>query len=242
MKRNAGFWWVTLAAILLALATARLGWWQLDRAAQKIALQRGLEKQAAAAPIERVADLPDDPTAAAGLHQRRARLTGRWSATHTVYLDNRQMDGRPGFFVLTPLRLSDGRALLVQRGWLARDFAERTRVAEVPTADGEVAVSGRLAPPPARLFQFEGGEAGRIRQNLDLAAFARETGLALLSLSLLQTEPVDPPDGLRREWPAPALGVDKHYGYAAQWFALSTLVVILYVWFQFIQPRRTRRR
>ena len=45
-------------------------------------------------------------------------------------------------------------------------------------------------------------------------------------------------DGLRRDWPAPAADLGKHHGYAFQWFALSTLIMGLYVWFQLIQPRR----
>jgi surfeit locus 1 family protein len=49
-------------------------------------------------------------------------------------------------------------------------------------------------------------------------------------------------DQLVRNWPAPATGVAKHHGYAFQWFALSALVVILYVWFQLVQPRQRSRR
>lgn len=236
------FWLVTLAALVAALVTARLGVWQLSRAAEKNALQRAIEQQARAPAVERASDLPSDAGAAAALHQRRARLTGRWASAHTIYLDNRPMGGRPGFYVVTPLRLADGRALLVQRGWLPRDFSDRTRLPVVATPDGEVTVAGRLSPPPARLLEFEPGGDGRIRQNVDPIAFARETGLSLLPLSLLQAEPVEPADGLKRDWPAPTVGVDKHHGYAAQWFGLSLLVVFLYVWFQFIQPRRARRR
>jgi surfeit locus 1 family protein len=45
---------------------------------------------------------------------------------------------------------------------------------------------------------------------------------------------------LLRDWPKPATDVHKHYGYAFQWFALSALTVILYVWFQVLRPRRRR--
>jgi surfeit locus 1 family protein len=106
---------------------------------------------------------------------------------------------------------------------------------------GEVEVSGQLAPPPARLFEFDAAASGPIRQNLDPDAFARETGLRLVPLSLLQSGPVVPADGLLRDWPAPSLGAARNQGYAFQWFGLSALVVILYVWFQFIQPRRARK-
>ena len=81
-----------------------------------------------------------------------------------------------------------------------------------------------------------------IRQNLDLAAFERETGLKLRPMSLMQAQADDTRhDGLARQWPEPAADVAKHHGYAFQWFALSALVVGLTLWFQVIRPRRHDR-
>jgi surfeit locus 1 family protein len=237
MSARLRFALITLAAIATALLTTRLGVWQLSRADEKVALQTAVEQQALRPVLE---TLPHDAQPAPTWHHRRVRLQGRWSSAHTVYLDNRQMNGRPGFFVVTPLVLADGRAVLVQRGWLPRDVNERTRIDDPPAPAADIiTIEGRIAPPPARLFEFEGADAGRIRQNIDIEAFARETGLRLVPLSVLQTGPADK---LLRNWPAPAAGVGKHHGYAFQWFGLSTLVVILYVWFQFIQPRRAGRR
>jgi surfeit locus 1 family protein len=53
--------------------------------------------------------------------------------------------------------------------------------------------------------------------------------------------PKPPQDGLLRQWPEPAADVQKHYGYAFQWFALCALILGLYVWFQIVRPRRTGR-
>lgn len=237
MSARLRFFIVTLAALAAVLATARLGLWQLDRAAQKTTLAAAIDERARLPALEAAAAL-DAPLDA--IVHRRVRLHGQWLATHTVWLENRQMDARPGFFAVTPLKLDDGRALLVQRGWAPRDAQDRTRLPALPTPTGSVEVQGRIAPPPARLYEFDGADTGPIRQNLDLDAFARETGLELLPWSVLQSGPVLPDDGLRREWPAPDTGVAKHQGYAFQWFGLSTLVVILYVWYQFIQPRRRR--
>jgi surfeit locus 1 family protein len=235
MTARTRFVMITAAAIAVALLTARLGVWQLSRAAEKNALQTAIEEQARLPVLD---GLPSDTTQAASLHHRRVQLRGRWSPLHTVYLDNRQMNGRPGFFVVTPLVLADGRAMLVQRGWLPRNVNERTRIDDAPAPAGEVRIEGRIAPPPSRLFEFDGADTGRIRQNIDLDAFARETGLRLVPLlSVLQTGSADT---LLREWPVPATGVAKHHGYAAQWFGLSALVVMLYVWFQLIQPRPKR--
>jgi surfeit locus 1 family protein len=237
MSARIRFTLITIAALIVASLTARLGFWQLSRAAEKNALQTAIEQQAQK-PV--LGALPYDLQAVASVHHRRVQLQGRWSPLHTVYLDNRQMNGRPGFFVITPLLLDDGRAVLVQRGWLPRDVNDRARIDDAPAPAGDVRLEGRIAPPPARLFEFDGADTGRIRQNLAIEAFARETALRLVPLSVLQTGPAD--DALQRDWPAPATGVAKHHGYAFQWFGLSTLVVILYVWFQFIQPRRVSRR
>jgi surfeit locus 1 family protein len=226
-----------LASVLAVGLTLRLGLWQLDRAAQKQALQAQIDAQAARPPLD-TAELARAPAQAQAQHYRAARLQGRWLPQHTVFLDNRQMRGRPGFFVVTPLQLADGSAVLVQRGWVARDPAERARLPAVPTPLGEILVQGRVAPPPSRLFEFESAQSGVIRQNLDLAAFAAETRLQLRPLSMQQTLGAQPDDGLLRDWPQVLAQVDKHHGYAFQWFALAALIAGLYVWFQLLRPRR----
>jgi surfeit locus 1 family protein len=243
LSARSRWWLVTLAAVVGASLTARLGWWQLDRAAQKTALQTTLDERARLPAIDGPASLAATIEAAQAQTHRAVRLVGRWRTAHTVFLDNRQMNDRVGFFVVTPLLLADGSAVVVQRGWLPRDFEQRDRIAPVPTPDGEVVVEGRVAPPPSRLYEFSGGDSGRIRQNLDLDAYARETGLALRPLSvLLADSPATAGDGLRRDWPAASAGVAQNQGYAAQWFGLSVLIVVLYVRFQLIPARRRDRR
>ena len=107
------------------------------------------------------------------------------------------------------------------------------------TPAGVVSVAGVVAPAPSRLFEFADSASGAIRQNLDIASFARESGLDLLPLSLVQHDLAGAaPDGLLRHWPAPASDVQKHYGYAVQWFAIAAAIAFLYVWHRFIRPRR----
>jgi surfeit locus 1 family protein len=232
---------VALTAVAGTLLMARLGLWQLDRAAQKEALQRAVEASAALPPLPET-ELARTAAQAAGQLHRRVAVRGQWVSGHTVFLDNRQMDGRPGFFVLTPLRLDDGSAVLVQRGWVPRDAQERTRLPDIPTPQAPVALAARVEGSPARLYEFtpQGGEAGPIRQNLSLEAFADETHLPLRPLTLLQLDGAAamPADGLQRRWPLPAVDVHKHYGYAVQWFSLAALITGLYVWFQLLRPRR----
>ena len=235
--------WIVLLATLVGVAgTARLGVWQLDRAAQKVALQSSLDSRSQLPPVA-VTDLADSVPEAAKQYDRAVVLRGEWVDAATVFLDNRQMNGRPGFFVVTPLRLEGSQqSVLVQRGWMPRDASDRTRLASVPSAPGTVSVEGRIAPPPLRLYDFGGSASGVIRQNLDLSVYGQEFSLSLKPLSVLQDSAVLPDDGLLRDWPRPDVGIQKHYGYAFQWFALCALMSGLYVWFQIISPRLRAHR
>ncbi|BEP70958.1 SURF1 family protein [Variovorax sp. V35] len=261
---------VTLAAVLALAATVSLGRWQLSRAAQKEALQARIDAQKQKAPLFQAEFLALGE--AAGEMHRPVRLRGLWLTAQTVYLDNRQMHGTPGFYVLTPFALEGSeQAVMVQRGWVQRNFVDRTQLGVVETPPGIVELTALIEPPPSHLFELGAKTAAApapaasaaapapsaagasapapgiqgsspIRQNLDLEAFRAETQLPLRTdVSLQQSGPAS--EGLQRDWPAPALGLERHYGYAFQWFGLSALVVILYVWFQFISPfRRARRR
>jgi surfeit locus 1 family protein len=229
------FWLITLAAVIAAAVTFRLGLWQLDRARQRLAIQVAIAQRQAMLPVPQSALL--DGRLHSELLHRQVIVRGNWLPRYTVFLDNRQMEGRPGFFVVTPLRLEGSSAVvLVERGWAPRNFEQRDKLPPVVTPDGIVELHGRIAPPPAKLYEFSGAQEGAIRQNLDLAQFRAETGLALLDLDVRQTQGA--PDGLLRDWPEPATGAATNYGYAFQWWAMSGLVAILYVWFQFIVPRR----
>jgi surfeit locus 1 family protein len=230
---------VIVAALGAVALTARLGLWQLDRAQQKLAAQQALDARAALPPLD-ATSLAREPAAAEAQRYRKAAVSGRWLAERTVFLDNRPMEGRAGFVVVTPLALDDGGAVLVQRGWLPRDFADRTALPRVPTPAGRVSVAGTIATSPPRLFEFDGAASGPIRQNLEVAAFARETGLALLPVIVVQQDGPGIADGLLRRWPAPAVDVQKHQGYAFQWFALAAAITLLYVWHRLIRPRVRR--
>jgi surfeit locus 1 family protein len=215
-----------------------MGRWQLSRAVQKLDLQAAMDAQGAktavdAAALRAVSDWTP-------LLHHRARLRGRWVPGSTVFLDNRQMNARVGFYVLTPFILEGSAGVLVvQRGWVPRNFEDRARLPVVTTPTGVVEIEGRIAPAPSQLYEPGSPASGTIRQNLDLAQFRAETVLPLAPMTLQQTGA--PSEGLLRDWPTVNLGVDKHYGYAFQWFGLAALIAGLYVWFQMLRPFFQRR-
>ena len=237
--RRALVWAVALAAMAL---TASLGRWQLSRAAEKEALQAAIAERQRLPALDgaSLAQALSDDQARELLH-RAITLRGQWLADHTVFLGNRPMARQTGFYVLTPLRLTGSdRVVLVQRGWAPRHQVDRSLLPPVQTPTGAVQVSGRIAAHLPRVYQLGQEQGGAIRQNLDLDAWRAETGLPLAPVLVVQTGAAS--DGLQRDWPEAASGVEKHYGYAFQWFGLCTLIGLLLLWFQVVRPLYRARR
>ncbi|HNJ84054.1 MAG TPA: SURF1 family protein, partial [Piscinibacter sp.] len=177
-----------LAALAGVALAARLGLWQLSRAAEKEAQQAALESRSQEPPLA-PASLAHTLDEAAAQQHRRITLQGRWIGARTVFLDNRPMDGRVGFIVVTPLRLADQGLVLVQRGWVPRNFSDRQALPALPQAGDEQRVHGRLIAAPSRAYELGAAQGtSSIRQNLDPAAYAREIGAPLLPLTVLQTD------------------------------------------------------
>lgn len=260
-------WVIAIVAILAFGITMRAGFWQLDRAQQKQAAQASLAAQADRSPLgnaelrQRIPalkpgagrELDDDLL---DLRDRPVHVTGRWLKAHTVYLDNRSMDGRAGFFVATPLVLArpgwpDAKpdavgdwtqtadVIWVQRGWAPRHQQQRDRLPAVATPDGLVQVNGRLAAQLSQRYALGAEAAGPIRQNLAPAQMLAPFQQPVLSMVVVQTDA--PSDGLLRNWPPPDLGADKNRGYAVQWFGMAALILVLYVWLQILRPIFRRR-
>lgn len=191
--------WPLAAAAVACAAGIALGNWQAGRAE---------EKRALGARLERVA------------------VEGAFVPRYTVYLDNKTRRGQPGYEIVTPLKVRGSSAhVLVNRGWIAAG-ASREALPEVPTPPGEVRVEGIALERLPRLMSLEKAP-GRLRQSLDIEAYAEETGLRLEPRVIEQHSPL--PDGLARDWPRHDAGIEKHEAYALQWYSLAALAVVLAV-------------
>jgi surfeit locus 1 family protein len=205
--------------ILFVMAlTTRLGFWQLDRAHQKEALEAEILRYERAAPRSVTAA----PIALKSIEFHRVRVIGRFVPQDVVYLDNRPYRDQPGFYVVMPMKLADGGYVLVNRGWLPRNASVRTAIAPYSTPSEAVTIEGIARADASLAFELgQGGSAAHqaIRQNVDVAAYAAETGLPLQPFVIQQTSTLD--DGLVRDWPAPTTGVERNYGYMAQWWGMA---------------------
>jgi surfeit locus 1 family protein len=267
---------IWLAAFASVALTVSLGCWQLRRAEQKrLAWAELVSRQHM--PAWTNADWPCDDKPLP--KQRPALLRGHWLAQHTVYLDNRPMDGASGFIVVTPLQLTaggsacSGRVVLVERGWVPRDAHDRLHLALVPTPDGEVQVTGRVQAALSQAYELGAEPDTRdipdakgplVRQNAAQSFWHGWLGQAPLAGAVLQEQAdvltAPKPDAmastaamgrvaegasaaepatLRRHWPQPGQGQDKHLAYAAQWFAMAAAIAALTLWHQLVRPRRS---
>jgi len=228
---------IWLALILLGAAAAvlaRLGLWQLTRADERRAIAHAIAAGRSLPPLTLAATTPAD----ALQPWRAAQACGHWRNDLTVLIENRNLNGRAGFWVATPLQQQDGTAVLVLRGWLARPFdADPIVPAGAP---GEQHIAGELARHVPSLYELPSlrtaaptttlppdwpaaASIPRV-QNLPLDALARATGLNLLPAVLMQTASTDEgDDSLVRDWPQPSLDADKNIGYALQWFAFAAI-------------------
>ncbi|GAC1411215.1 MAG: SURF1 family protein [Burkholderiaceae bacterium] len=216
-----------LATLVTATIGVALGQWQLRRADQKQAIEVKLV-QRAAAPSMGVESIGSDATAA---EYRRVTLRGEFVWLWPLYLDNRPHRNHAGLYVLMPFRVvGSGQVVMVERGWIARDSHDRTHLPPLYTPTGTVTIEGRLRTAPGHVMQL--GQVARVQrgailQNLNLGEMARVSGLPMESFLIEQTSAL--PDGLVREWPQPSAGIERHYGYAFQWFALAVVTCVFFV-------------
>jgi surfeit locus 1 family protein len=97
----------------------------------------------------------------------------------------------------------------------------------VPAPAGVVRIEGLALAHLPQALAVGPATAGKVRQNVALEAFAKETGLRLQPIVIQQHSPAE--DGLLREWPRPDAGIEKHESYALQWYSLAVLAVVLLV-------------
>jgi surfeit locus 1 family protein len=178
-------WLPALLILIVVAVTARLGFWQRDRAHQKEALQAHIT-QFENAPAEPIGSAP---LALRDIEFHRVRVRGSFVADKVVYLDNRPYDDQPGFYVVMPFKLADGGYVLVNRGWLPRNINDRTVIAPYVTPPGQIEIEGIARADATRAFELgQGGSAPHqsIRQNLDLGAYGymlQWWGMAIAALA-----------------------------------------------------------
>ena len=224
-----------LTLVLLVLFTS-LGRWQWGRAELKSAQQS--EFAAGAQQQQALGNRSTQDLA----RYARLSVSGEWDVARQFLLDNRTRDGRAGYEVLTPLRLEDGRWLLVNRGWVPFS-GYRDALPEVAAAlsgtEGRVGIRGVLDELPTA--GLAGGRAPPAVQGgwPRVTAFPTAAELRAALASPDEPEPrlearvllLDEGEasGYVRGWKPFAKGPEQNWSYAIQWWAFAVVLLVLYV-------------
>ena len=220
-----------LATVLLVALGVSLGQWQDRRGAQKIALQEMLSERGGGAPL--VLGPQATPISAEQVEFRKVSVAGEFLPNWPLFLDNRPQDGKVGFYLLMPFKIAGSDMhVLVARGWVPRYTGEHDRLPEFSTPKGTVIVTGIAKASVGKVMQL--GQPAEVKprailQNLEPRQFGAASKLAVHPFFIEQSVPVDAGDKLARNWPAPSIGVEKHQGYAFQWYALAVMALLFFV-------------
>jgi surfeit locus 1 family protein len=214
---------LTLAAVLLFVS---LGRWQWHRAQHTQALAAGFD-----AGGQTLVELGTHSTSELPRYAR-LQLQGSYDGEHQFLLDNMSHNGQPGFQVLTPLRLADGRSVIVNRGWLPLT-ASRSQLPDVRfNTPAPQSASGRLDDLPVAGIALghvppaPGAQWPKLTSFPTMEDLSAALGQPLHSRQLL----LDPgqPAGFVRDWHPAGLGAARHLSYAIQWWAFGALALVLY--------------
>ncbi len=228
MRRFRPTFWPTLFSVPVLAALIGLGIWQLQRLEWKDAEIAERRARGGAPPVSLPAAV-DDPRELAFV---RVRVRGTFDHGSERYLVARPLDGRPGLHVVTPLVLEDGRALLVDRGWVPESRKDPATRAE-GQLPGVVELEGLLRTGGWRGYTWlrpENLPAENVWLWVDLAAMAETAGLARPVIGVyLDAGPAENPGGLPVGGQARIELPNDHLGYAITWFSLALALVVIYV-------------
>ncbi|UZR27424.1 SURF1 family protein [Methylococcus mesophilus] len=220
---------VAVVGIALALPLfCSLGVWQLNRAAEKRALQAQLASQSGEPPLRLDAPNADiEPP-----RYRRVAVKGEYDAGRQFLLDNQIHGGKAGYHVLTPLRLEAADlAVLVNRGWIPAG-PDRRRLPDLPIQMSAVELTGVVERFPAVGLKLEGAEVPApgwpaTVQVPEREALERRLGYRLLPYQVLLDQGAA--EGYARDWKPANVDPDKSTGYAFQWFSFAAIALGLFL-------------
>lgn len=202
-------WALAGGAVIAAAVCVGLGVWQLDRLGQRRARNAEIRAARALPPLEVRAGVPAESIA-----NRRVAARGVYDYERERLWRARPYQGTPGVHLITPLRLADGSAVLVDRGW-------------VPSPDAARLDRTVLRGPDSASVLGLGVFLPRGLGDVNPHVLADSVPYRLLGFGIELVPAATPaPPGLPIAPPPPALGNGPHLGYAIQWFSFAVIVLI----------------
>ena len=216
-----------VATVVVVAIGIAAGQWQTRRALEKEAIEMKLTARESAPTIALAPAL----TAIDAVEYRRVSVKGEFVQDWPVYLDNRPLHGVAGLYVLMPLKIAGSDMhVLIARGWVARNLADRAKLPSLVTPSGTVEIEGLAKRNLGHLLQLGQAEKlhpGAVVQNVEIAEISAAGKLRMQPFFIEQLGPTQ--HGLLRDWPQPSAGIEMHRGYAFQWYGLAVMAFLYFV-------------
>ncbi len=224
MKRPPLF--ATLLMLLGVAILCSLGTWQLQRLEWKTRLLKQLESEYmpdTAVPALTPVDLE------AQFEFKRGTLTGSYDFKKQLLIAPRVSHDAIGAHVLTPFKLQDGTYILVNRGWVPKDWKPETE----KRPSGKIPVTGLLRPVPPDYFAPANAPDKDQWYAIRPAEIAAARHIPDLRALVLYAENAAV-EGYPAALPAKPDFPNNHLRYALFWFAMAGTLIIVYM-FRFIR-------
>lgn len=214
----------TVPGVLLLIG---LGIWQV----QRLHWKEGLIAERAAAVVAAPRAPPQTLAEAQALEFHHIVAEGTFENDKELFLAAVSDNGEGGYQVLTPLRLTDGRTMFVNRGFIPLDLKDPARRAAGQLA-GPVRVTGLLRLAPAKkpsVFLPDNRPDLNLWFWVDLPAMAAKDGIADPAPFYIDADKTPNPGG----WPQGGVTrldlPNNHLQYAITWFSLAVALIVIYV-------------
>jgi len=235
-------WKLTLFYLLLFPLLVGLGFWQLYRADYKQGLQDLYNQRAASTPIN-LSELTADQDVA----YLPVKLRGSFDNKHHFLLDNRVLNGRPGYEVISALLLDPVvlvagmrvEKVWVNRGWLPMQ-ADRSILPVIEPVEDIQEVRGQLVTPTEAFVLADvplSRQWPEVIQTVKLTVLDERLG-AQQSLPYLLRLTASETGSFQVNWQPINTTPEKSLGYAVQWFLMALVLTGLFVWAGMKQDER----
>jgi len=229
--------WPTLFGVVALAILISLGNWQMERLAWKEGLLAKIEAGLAAEPKPVPARDVWGTLDSASLRYTPVQAMGRFAHEAEVHAYISSIEGEPGYHVITPLELSGGGWLLVDRGFvpIARKAASSRQQGQV---EGEVTVTGILiSPDEANAFTPEPDVTKNVWYHRPIDRIAELAGLSPVFPLMLDADSTENPGGLPVGGQTRLELKNPHLGYAMTWYGLAATLLAIWLAFHIARGR-----
>jgi len=224
----------TIATLVILPILISLGFWQLDRAEQKRVILSAVTKKMDS---ESLSTIPNKSDIEASKY-RRISLQGKFDSARLMYIDNKIVFGKVGYYVVSPFLVNNSKqTVLVNLGWVAMGKSRQDLpIVNIPNTT--VRITGRIKTNVDKVFSlseksFDSVSWPLVVQWISPQQLTEVLNIELPPMIILLDKPKDKiveyEKQFKREWKFISSSPDMHTSYAMQWFSLALVLVLIFI-------------